>query len=75
MKTITSILLISLLSTTILSNEIEKTDEKQPVIKNKKVMTDDEFLKNFMQLENESKDLKKLNQTVDEIAQTLSVDK
>lgn len=79
MKPLLSILLISLLSTSLLSNETKKEIQ----------MTDEEFLKQFMQLDQEveeakiktkamkekTKELEKLEKTVDELAQTLGIDK
>lgn len=76
MKTLLSILL---LSTSLISNETKKEIQ----------MTDEEFLKQFMQLDKEveeekaktkamkekTKELEKLEKTVDELAQTLGVDK
>ncbi len=72
MKPLLSILLISLLSTSLLSNETKKQT----------TMTDEEFLKQFMQLDKEveeakakTKALEKLEKKVDELAKTIGADK
>jgi len=79
MKPILSILLITLLSTSLLSDETKKETQK---IEEKQAMTDEEFLKKFMELDKEveeakakTKALEQLEKKVDELAKTLGVDK
>ena len=51
MKIIISIIFITLFSINLISDEIKKTDEKQIKNQEQKTMTDDEFLKKFMEQE------------------------
>ena len=51
MKIIIPIIFITLFSINLISDEIKKTDEKQIKSENQKTMTDDEFLKKFMEQE------------------------
>lgn len=88
MKPFINTLISILLSTTLLlAEETTKTNKEQNT--NKQVMTDEEFLKQFMQLDKEvqeekaktlvmkekTKELEKLNKTADELLKTLGVDK
>lgn len=82
MKIIIPIIFITLFSINLISDEIKKTDEKQIKSENQKTMTDDEFLKKFMEQEKRQEKAKaktealiKLNKTADEVIKTLGVDK
>ncbi len=82
MKIIISIIFITLFSINLISDEIKKTDEKQIKNQEQKTMTDDEFLKKFMEQEKrqekaraKTEALIKLNKTADEVIKTLGVDK
>ena len=82
MKIIISIIFITLFTFNLISDEIKKTDEKQIKSENQKTMTDDEFLKKFMEQEKRQEKAKaktealiKLNKTADEVIKTLGVDK
>lgn len=82
MKITISIIFITLFSINLISDEIKKTYEKQIKNQEQKTMTDDEFLKKFMELDREVEEAKaktealiKLNKTADEVIKTLGVDK
>lgn len=74
MKIIISIIFITFFSMNLSSEEIKK-DEIKVKNEEQKTMTDDEFFKKFMELDNESKNLQKLNKSADEVIKTLGVDK
>lgn len=79
MKPILSIFLISLLTTSLLSNEPKSQVQES---EKKLTMTDEEFLKKFMQIDKEveeekkkTEELRKLRKTAEELVKTLGVDK
>lgn len=78
-KIMNKLLSLVLLTTILISHsvyaETAKSPKKTKSTDTNQMMSDDEFMKQFMQLDREVNEQKKLGKTLDEINHLLSVDK